>query len=72
MKFVIALNVEGRRENRLSDLMSFVSRDGRVEVLEGWGRKAITVEMEEKVGAELQESLSYATVTPARKLKLLG
>jgi hypothetical protein len=71
MLFVVALNDEGREHNRLEDLVRILRLDSRVRILEGLGRKAMTVEMPETAQLELQQRLPFATVLPKRKLKLL-
>jgi hypothetical protein len=72
-KFVIALTLAGRREQRQSDLSKVIERFGAaVHVLDwGYGHNSLTVEAPAAVARELSNALPFATVELDMEIDLL-
>ncbi len=72
MRFVIALTLGARRRRLAGHLTEILEHADGVQIVAGRGRNAVTVEMPENLREGLQRKIDFATIEPARELRLLG
>lgn len=71
MRYVIALKPRRECSETPADLIAAIRELPDVEVLEGVGLRAVTVEMEAQAAADAEQRLRFATVSPSEDLNLL-
>jgi len=71
MRFVISLNMQGRRQKMRNELHQALEDQKDIRIVEGGGTKSILVEMPESLAEPLARDMPWVSITEPSEIDLL-